>query len=110
VRAESAGPLQWRNGKLKQAVAVASDRPVAAELGVLCLLSRGEAVALKIIPGTPAKLPPLEPGFDLLARQSQDAFAALSRAGHARLTLGNDPAEAIALLHTNRAALMRIAA
>jgi hypothetical protein len=110
--APDGGPaaLRWRNGKLKRAVPVASDRPLAADRAVLCLLKRGEAVKLDILDERPPHWPALEPGFDLLPAQSQAACVALTARGHARLTLGADPATAIAALQLHGAALARIAA
>lgn len=106
------GPLRWRNGKLKRSIASADCRPLMARRAVLCLLERGDAVALEIHEPHAASppLPDLEPGFDLLATQSREAYAALSARGYARLTLGTDPAQAIAVLRSHAGALAQIAA
>ncbi|MCX8477201.1 MAG: hypothetical protein MT490_15545 [Sphingomonas sp.] len=105
-------PLRWRNGKLKRSIASADCRPLMAVRAVLCLLERGDTVVLEIREPHEASplLPDLEPGFDLLAAQSREAYAALSARGYARLTLGTDPAQAIAVLRSHAGALAQIAA
>jgi hypothetical protein len=107
--AEASGPMRWRNGKHKRAVTAAPARPLTADRAVLCTLVRGDAVSLEARIGKPWLPAALEPGFDLLRPQSMAAYAALSARGHARLTLGKDPGEAIATLLHNRAALAGIA-
>lgn len=104
------GPLRLRNGKLKQAVVAPAPRPLSANRAVLCTLVRGDAVALETHASTPWLPTTLEPGFDLLRPQSMAAHAALTARGHARLTLGRDPTEAIATLIQNAAALAEVAA
>jgi hypothetical protein len=64
------------------------------------LLERSGAVALSRVSSEDARsvLSWLEPGFDLLRDQSAAAVTALTKEGAWRLTLGEDPAEAIDLL------------
>jgi hypothetical protein len=61
------------------------------------LLERGDRVAIE--PVEPAEavaaLTILEPGFDLLPAESEAAARAISGRGGWRLTLGDDPGEAI---------------
>lgn len=108
----TAAVLRWRNGKLKRAITSDNERPPVARRAVLCLIERGDAVALDIVRGSisPDGLPPLEPGFDLRAAESRAAHAALSARGFARLTLSGDPDEAIAILHRHGDELAAIAA
>jgi hypothetical protein len=89
-----------RGGKLKQALALGTARQASAESATLCLLERGERVSLDRIESAEAlrRLAPLEPGFDLLAREIEQAHALLTRKGAWLLTLSSRPAEAIALL------------
>jgi len=96
------GPMRWRNGKLKHAVALHEAHPDAltASRVAVCLLSRGEAVALqRLAPGEALRLmAPLEPGFDLLAADIRFAQERLVDGGAWMLALSADPDEAIRLL------------
>ena len=87
-----------RGGKLKAVVPVPprSELPVADHAAVV-VLERGEAVRLQpIAPSVAAAaLSRLEPGFDLLARESAAAIAAVTALGCWRLTLTRDPGAAI---------------
>ena len=87
-----------RGGKLKAVVPVPprSELP-AADHAAVVVLERGEAVRLQPIepPVAAAALSRLEPGFDLLARESAAAIAAVTALGCWRLTLTRDPAAAI---------------
>ena len=91
-----------RAGKLK-AVAPLAPESVAtrfADDAVLVVLDRGER--LDLTPIAPeaalARLGRLEPGFDLLGRESEAALAALAGRGAWRLALTRDPGAAIDLL------------
>lgn len=108
----AAGMLRWRNGKLKRAIGQDAKRAIVVHRAVLCLIERGDAVALDIVRAAPNPdlLPALEPGFDLRAPESRAACAALSARGFTRLTLSRDPAETIAALYRHRHALAEIAA
>jgi hypothetical protein len=90
-----------RAGKLKAAVPLAAwpAAPVA-DHAALVLLARGEDIRLEPIEPSAAMaaLSRLEPGFDLLARESVEAIAAITAHGVWRLTLTRDPAAAIAVL------------
>jgi hypothetical protein len=92
------GPSRLRAGKLKLAApAPRWDEPPVADRAAVVLLERGEAVRLEpVAPAVAAKaLDRLEPGFDLLGRESAEAIAAVTAAGAWRLTLTRDPAAAI---------------
>jgi flavin-dependent dehydrogenase len=71
-----------------------------AEQAAVVLLERGERVRLEpVAAGVAAKaLSRLEPGFDLLDRESAEAIAAVTAAGAWRLSLTRDPAAAIEVL------------
>lgn len=94
--------LRSRGGKLK--AIVPAPRGAFAESGAervaVVLLERGESLALaRLDPeATLAGLARLEPGFDLLARQSAEAARALAAGGGWRLTLSRDPGAAIDFL------------
>jgi hypothetical protein len=68
-----------------------------AEQAAVVLLERGERIGLQPVePSVAARaLSRLEPGFDLLARESAEAIAAVTAPGAWRLTLTRDPAAAI---------------
>jgi hypothetical protein len=87
-----------RGGKLKMVVPVPPrpELPVADQAAVV-LLERGEAVGLQPVEASAAAaaLSRLEPGFDLLSRESAEAIAAVTALGCWRLTLTRDPAAAI---------------
>jgi hypothetical protein len=90
-----------RGGKLKAVVPVPVwPGPPVAEDAAVVLLERGDRVRLE--PVEPAEaaaaLSRLEPGFDLLARESAEAIAAVTARGAWRLTLTHDPAAAIEVL------------
>ena len=92
------GETRLRGGKLKAAVPVPRwPGPPVAEEAAVVLLERGERVRLEPVePETAAgALSRLEPGFDLLARESAEAIAAVTAMGAWRLTLTRDPAAAI---------------
>jgi hypothetical protein len=90
-----------RGGKLKAVVPVPrrSELPVADRAAVV-LLERGDRIVLEPAPPSlaVAALSRLEPGFDLLRRESAQAIAALTARGAWRLTLGRDPDAAIEAL------------
>jgi hypothetical protein len=90
-----------RAGKLKAVVPLTSGGGVpVAERAAVVLLERGEAIRLEPVEGAVAAetLSQLEPGFDLLRRESAEAMAALTAGGAWRLTLARDPAAAIEVL------------
>jgi hypothetical protein len=90
-----------RGGKLKAAVPVpAWVGPPVADAAAVVLLERGEQIGLEPVePRVAASaLSRLEPGFDLLAKDSAEAIAAVTASGAWRLTLTRDPAAAIAAL------------
>jgi len=87
-----------RGGKMKAVVPVPPrSEPPVADRGAVVVLERGEAVRLQAIEPSvaAAALSRLEPGFDLLARESAEAIAAVTALGAWRLTLSRDPAAAI---------------
>ncbi|MES2326060.1 MAG: hypothetical protein V4499_01840 [Pseudomonadota bacterium] len=96
---------RMRNRKLKAAVplAISAER---AQRAVLVLLKRGSGLALSEIEPVDAveELMRLEPGFDLLEKQSRRALVALASDGAWRLELTDKPADAIDLLATRFAA------
>src|SRR6201999_3308211 len=87
-----------RAGKLKAVVPVPPpvELPVADHAAVV-LLERGDQVRLQPVEPSVAvaALSRLEPGFDLLSRESAKAVAAVTALGCWRLTLTRDPAAAI---------------
>jgi hypothetical protein len=92
-----------RAGKLKAVVPLTpgSEAPVADHAAVV-LLERDDQIRLDPIEASVATnaLARLEPGFDLLRRESAEAAAALTASGAWRLTLARDPAAAIDMLMT----------
>jgi hypothetical protein len=99
-------PPRLRNGTIKHAVPLRSAGAgcaVDGDLAVLCILRRGEHVALNRLAPDEARrmLERLEPGFDLMAEEVGEAHAALTRKGAWLLTLSRHPAEAIGLLSAN---------
>jgi hypothetical protein len=92
--------IRLRAGKLKAAVPPPNIAPSYCESAAVVLLERSGAVALSRVSSEDARsvLSWLEPGFDLLRDQSAAAVTALTKEGAWRLTLGEDPAEAIDLL------------
>ncbi|HEY4032004.1 MAG TPA: hypothetical protein VGM25_16780 [Caulobacteraceae bacterium] len=90
-----------RAGKLKAVVPVPSwPGPPVAERAAVVLLERGEQVRLEpVAPSVAvAALSRLEPGFDLLVKESAEAIAAVTAGLTWRLTLSRDPAAAIEAL------------
>jgi hypothetical protein len=90
-----------RGGKLKAVVPVPSwSEPAVADDAVVVLLERGHEVRLEPVEPSVAvaALSRLEPGFDLLGKESAEAIAAVTAHGAWRLTLARDPAAAIELL------------
>ena len=95
------GETRLRAGKLKAVVPVrAWAGPPVAEQAAVVLLERGERIGLEPVDPqvAAAALSRLEPGFDLLARESAEAIAAVTAAGAWRLTLTRDPAAAVEAL------------
>ena len=102
---DAAATTRTRNGQVKRAVPFRATKlgMVSAERATLCVLKRGSRVALEPLDAAEAirRLGPLEPGFDLFARESAEALAFLTANGAWLLTLSEDPSEAIALLAAN---------
>ncbi len=71
-----------------------------ADHAAVVLLERGEAVRLEPVEPSVAAvaLSRLEPGFDLLGRESAEAIAAVTALGAWRLTLTRDPVAAVEAL------------
>ncbi len=94
------GPLRLRAGRWKKAVEV--PRHVGrAQRAILCVLDRGEDVTLSPVAAddaTAVLTAALEPGFDHFRAELPAALGALAADGAWRLTLSDDPAEAVALL------------
>lgn len=106
-------PIRLRNGKRKRAVLLPTPtQPVTAGAASLCVLQRGERVAIEPLAPSAARrlLKPLEPGFALLSREIEAGLARITRRGAWRLTLSADPDEAIALLAANLPRLIERAA
>lgn len=106
-------PIRLRNGKRKRVIALPSpSQPITADAATLCVLRRGEHVALERLDPSAAlaALAPLEPGFDLLATDIEAGLRRLTRRGAWRLTLNKEPRDAIALIAANLPRLMEHAA
>lgn len=92
-------PTRLRNRKLKAAVPIA--RPaLKTEEALLIVIDRGRELGLREISADDAvdRLMRLDPGFDLLERESRAALEDLSSRGVWRLSLIDHPAAAIELL------------
>jgi hypothetical protein len=92
------GETRLRAGKLKAVVpAPPRPEPPVADHAAVVLLERGQEVRLEPVEPSVAAvaLSRLEPGFDLLSRESAEAIAAVTASGAWRLTLTRDPAAAI---------------
>jgi hypothetical protein len=98
-----AGEMRFRSARWKRVVPIAEPR-ASARRAALCVLERGTRVALDRMAMTDAvdaltRAP--EPGFDVYGAQSAAAVRALSAGGCWRLTLGDDPDRAVAVLIEN---------
>jgi len=95
-------PTRIRNGRMKHVVPLrsASAMAVSCRRAVLCVLARGERVALTPISAGEAlnRLWPLDPGYHLLPGPTQAAVRTLASHGAWELRLSDDPAEAIGLV------------
>lgn len=100
-------PQVRANGKLKLAIDVAALGPerlvTHADRATVCLVERapGQASRLEPLPAADAVAAlsdPREPGFDLLRERAPAVARALTATGAYRLTVGADPAAAMALL------------
>jgi hypothetical protein len=89
--------MRFRSGRWKHALNVTYPRHMAT-CAALCVLEKGDAVALKpltseeaiaALTGAP------EPGYEFYGRRSEEAVRALAAEGCWRLTLSSDPSEAI---------------
>jgi hypothetical protein len=89
-----------RNGKRKAAIAIVAPEAQSADDSALIVLQRGNDLALSPIEQADAveTLMSLEPGFDLLERESRAAAEELASRGAWRLTLSDDPHAAIEFL------------
>jgi hypothetical protein len=95
------GATRLRAGKLKVAAPVpAWPGPPVADHAAVVLLERGDRIGLERVEpaAAAAALSRLEPGFDLLGRESAEAIAAVTAPGAWRLTLTRDPKAAIEAL------------
>jgi len=97
------GATRLRAGKLKTVVPLAAGAragSAVADKAVLLLLERGDRLGLTRLDTATAEagLARLDPGFDLLARESAKAAQALAAGGAWRLTLARDPGAAIDFL------------
>ena len=99
-------PTRIRSGKAKAALPLPKAAS-KAEKCALVLLDRDKGLALDPIDPSAAieALMDLDPGFDLLERESREALTALSAAGAWRLTLSDDPDAAIDLVTRRLAAI-----
>lgn len=94
------GSLRHRSGRWKRALPISTVRPMA-ERTVLCVLEPGTATSLAPLAVEDAvqvltQAP--EPGYEFYGARSADAVRALARGGCWRLTLSDDPKDAIDLL------------
>lgn len=95
------GTFRLRSGKWKTALPLPADAPRHAHRAALCVLEKGDRVALEAIdiPTTLERLTgDIEAGFDLFRDEMPTAIRALAANGAWRLQLSRDPAEAIARL------------
>ena len=93
-------PLRYRGGKLKRALPVGRAVHMAKE-AVLCVLVRGEEVALdpmEIDEAVAMLTRDPEAGYGFYGSRSVDAIRAVAARGCWRLTLSHDPLAAIAML------------
>jgi len=98
--ADAAGAMRLRSGRWKRALDVSAPRSFA-DRSILCVLERGNAVALE--PMTQADAVATlttspESGYEFYGERSANAVRVLGTHGCWRLTLSADPSEAIALL------------
>jgi hypothetical protein len=100
VAQEGSKGYRLRGGKLKEAFPVARPRRFA-DRAILCLLLRGDQVALAPLDkaaAVKALSEACEPGFDVYGERTIAAIHAVARDGAWSLTLSSDPTEAITLL------------
>jgi hypothetical protein len=92
--------MRFRSGRWKKVLPIAAPRHMA-ERALLCVLERGDKVALDPIGGAQAAAQTVanpEPGYEFYEERSATAARALAEGGSWRLRLSNDPAEAIELV------------
>lgn len=110
---ESSLPTLLANGKEKiainlRALGALPDMPVAPRAGICVLTRPGGAPKLETLSGdelTDLMTSRLEPGFDVFAETVVPAIEMLARYGGWRLSLGDDPEDAIPFLHEMFAAI-----
>ena len=91
------GAMRFRSGRWKRALPIATPRHMAKR-AVLCVLTRGDKVALDQMAedeAVAALTETLESGYEFYGERSAAAIRALATGGCWRLTLSGDPAEAI---------------
>ena len=98
--ANSGGAMRLRSGRWKRALPI-SEPKQRAERAILCVLVKGDRVALEPMPEDEAAARLMEnpePGYEFYGARSVAAIRALAAGGCWRLTLSADPAEAIELV------------
>ncbi|HEY4125733.1 MAG TPA: hypothetical protein VGM36_14030, partial [Rhizomicrobium sp.] len=98
--ADVAGGMRFRSGRWKRALAVGEPRHMA-ERSVLCVLEKGSTASLEPMDrdtAVKALTEAPEPGYEFYGDRSAIAIRALAEGGCWRLSLSNDPAEAMECL------------
>ena len=99
---DARGEMRLRGSRWKHAIPITASHCNAGR-SALCVLARGEHVALEAMPTEEAvdaltRAP--EPGFDVYGEHAAQAVRALAAGGCFRLTLSSDPDAAVAALVT----------
>ena len=92
--------MRFRSGRWKHVLPIAAPR-FRAEQASLCVLARGEDVALEPMAeadAVAALTRDPEPGYEFYGTRAVDAVRAIARGGAWRLTLSHDPDKAIEVL------------
>lgn len=98
--ANTMSAMRLRSGRWKRALDVSAPRS-SADRSILCVLEHGNAVALEPMTqadAVAALTTSPEGGYEFYGKRSADAVRALGMHGCWRLTLSDNPSEAIALL------------